>query len=107
MTKDSFHAVAARLLGEQLQELLDHVQQSAEFSKPQQAELVRLLGAMIALQAQHRVNGRGRCRVCWTTRRWSRRQQCSVHAALTFYLIQPEVGIAEVSPRTRTRVVLH
>lgn len=59
--------------------------------------IVRLVGALVRLQEQHRVDEHGRCSICWPLpptwwRPWPKRSTCTVHTVLGFYLGQPENG---------------
>lgn len=64
--------------------------------------LVRLIGVLMLLQERHRVDGRGRCVICWAVPRtwwwpWLRRSTCTVHTALSLYLRQPEFVLAALT----------
>lgn len=111
---DSFHVITARLLGERLQKLLDLIMCGCTLGDAQRTELIRLVSAIVDLRQQHRVDGRGECRICRPGRRWLReRRPCSVHGVLTFYLMQPEGFVPrEIQtnggpPHDRVRVTLH
>ena len=70
--------------------------------------LVRLIGMLMLLQQRHRVDGRGRCVICWAIPRawwrpWPRRSTCTVHTALSLYLRQPELVLATLTDTGTTR----
>ncbi|MGH3611048.1 MAG: hypothetical protein ACRDRK_00195 [Pseudonocardia sp.] len=88
----SVHATLYRLFDRELSELLDTVLAGEVVADRDTAEhLIRTIGALLHLHAQHPVDAHGRCSSCRPPRiRWPwRRSPCSVHAALSFYLRHP------------------
>jgi len=83
-SRQQLHAELARL--HDLALIVDD-QDSAE-------QLIRVVGAVIALYDRHAVDDRGRCALCRPTRRvwWRRCHACTVHDAFTTY----RVGISAV-----------
>lgn len=82
-----------RLLLEQLEELADQLS-GEEPIEPAvlTGQTVRLLAGVVTLLRQHRVNKRGQCKYCrstrWTRRLWHRRPQCTVYRGIDFALTQ-------------------
>ena len=82
-----------RLILEYLEKLADQLR-SGEPIAPAELEeqLLRLLVGVLMLLRQHKVNKRGRCRICrWprrTWRFWHRRPQCTVYRSLNFVMRQ-------------------
>jgi hypothetical protein len=53
---------------------------------------VRLAAGALAVVQQHTIDDKGRCRFCARRRRWRRvrARPCTVHAAFSAYLTQPD-----------------
>ncbi|MGH3947640.1 MAG: hypothetical protein ACRDSE_00730 [Pseudonocardiaceae bacterium] len=86
--------------GRELAELLDTVLAGdlvADQAVTVERRVVRTLGALASLQQRHRVDNRGRCSTCRAAHRawwpWPPRTTCTVHAALSFYLRQPDWAV--------------
>ncbi|MGH3806762.1 MAG: hypothetical protein ACRDRU_09035 [Pseudonocardiaceae bacterium] len=92
----SVHATLYRVFGAELSELLDTVLAGEVVSDRATAErLVRSVGALAYLHERHTIDKHGRCGQCWQAPRrwrrpWPKRSTCSVHAALSFFLRQPD-----------------
>jgi len=81
-----------RVFERELSELLDTVLAGEVVADRDTAErIIRTIGALVHLHAQHPVDAHGWCSSCRPPRmRWPRRRSaCSVHAALSFFLRQP------------------
>jgi hypothetical protein len=79
------------VLRQQLEQLANRLR-GAQPSAALAEHTARLLTFAVILLGQHRVNDRGRCRVCswsrWRWQLWHRRSQCTVCCALAFALGQ-------------------
>lgn len=58
-------------------------------------QVVRVVGTLVWLQQRHQVDDHGRCSTCRAAPRawwrpWPKRIGCTVHAALSFHLRQPD-----------------
>jgi hypothetical protein len=107
----SVYETTGRLLGERLEALLEvgwHVddlladQAGVSTGTTEEcAQFVRLISAAQSLYWQHAVDPRGRCRICVRrSRRWrARLRPCTVYAALSFYLTQPDELVLRDVPR--------
>ena len=82
------------VFAQELTSLLDTILAGEAVSDRATAErLVRALGALSHVHQRHVIDAYGRCQVCWgigrrSWRPWPRRTECSVHAALSFFLHQ-------------------
>lgn len=93
--------IVAEAYGRELAELLDAVLAGdlvTDHAAIIERRVVRSLGALVWLQQRHRVDKRGRCSICRPARRawwrlWPQRTTCTVHAALSFYLRQPDWAV--------------
>jgi hypothetical protein len=91
----SVHATLYRVFDRELSKLLDTVLAGEVVADRDTAErLIRSVGALMHLHAQHPVDAHGRCASCrpprmWWLPLWRRRSACSVHVALSFFLRQP------------------
>ncbi|MGH3875127.1 MAG: hypothetical protein ACRDSR_27125 [Pseudonocardiaceae bacterium] len=80
----------------ELADFIESVRSGKAFSDRATAERwsIRLVGALLPLQQCHRVDRHGRCPICRANPRWwwpwPKRVPCTVHAALSFSLRQPE-----------------
>lgn len=85
----NFWETRYRLLLERLEEDVNRLRDN-DVATPGMAEdrTVRLVAAAAMLLQEHRVNKRGRCRVCglarWNWRFWYRRPRCTVYRVLGF-----------------------
>ena len=64
-------------------------------------QFARLVAAARSLHEQHRVNAKGRCRICSRRPplRCTSMRICTVYAALSFYLTQPNDLVLREIPR--------
>jgi hypothetical protein len=99
---EHLHALLA--LGWQVDELLRTAlaepaatEDSAEPTTP----FVRLISAARLLYHHHTIDTKGRCRICTRPSRGRRAptRPCTVHAALSFYLLQPDELVLREIPR--------
>jgi len=101
-----------RLIGEHVDELLALAWDIDEQPRPMSAEaderghrptmpFVRLIAAVHLLYQQHGVDAKGRCHICAErTRVWcTRTRPCTVYAALSFFLTQPDELVLHDIPR--------
>lgn len=92
----SAYVTAYRVFSNELSELLDTVLVGEVVADRAVAErLVRSMGALVDLHEQHRIDGRGRCGVCWSVPRrwwrpWRKQSTCTVHTALSSFCVNPQ-----------------
>lgn len=90
----SVHATLHRVFAAELSELLDTVLAGEVADRATAERLVRSVGALVHLHERHPIDKHGRCGRCWTPPRrwcpWPKRSTCSVHAALSLFLRQPD-----------------
>lgn len=96
MSRRPVHATLYEAYGRELGVLLDELLAGEVVSDRVTAErLVRAVGTLQRLHDRHRLDRHGRCAICWPMPRtwwrpWPKRSICTVHAALTFFLRQPD-----------------
>jgi hypothetical protein len=101
----SAFGLTSRLVEERIEQLLC-VAGTLDDLVDEPARFVRLAAGALALVQQHAVDNKGRCRFCTRRRRWRRvrARPCTVHAAFSAYLTQPDDLVQrQITELTRRR----